>query len=176
VGQTTIAAKKNAVNKGILPGIHIAIGDHVVEEDQCALIVSPGITETYRVYGDKPPVSFTLDVKANDPTTADGIAKLILQEILYARQERMQSDGLAIFEAGQGLNSGVRDDSGTAPTYTVSLNISASADWRIFEPLVTRITNFDVTTIPQVSNFGRPLSTSPRYSCLQITGFVPDYR
>lgn len=176
VGQSKATAKKNAVNKNLVPGLRIAIGDLVVEEDQVAIVVSPYETETYHVFGGKPGVNFTLDVKANDPTTADELSKMLLQELLIDRADAIQSDGLTIYEASSSIGGTVRDDSGTAPTYTISLSFSAAADWRVFKPLVTRITNFNVTTTPYLSPFGGNLRPTPRYSCLQMEGFLPNYR
>lgn len=176
VGQSKLKAKKNAVNKDILPGLRVAIGDQVVQDDQCAIIVSPFITETYRVYGGKPPVSFTLDVKANDPTTADEISKMLMRELLYRRRENLEADGLTLTEAGSSMTQGSRDDSGTAPTYSVAFSYSGLADWRVFEPLVTRITSFTVTAQPYIGTFQGDLVPSDRFHCLSATGFIPDYR
>jgi hypothetical protein len=176
VGQSQATAKKNSVAKNLIPGLRIAIGDQVVVGDQCAIIVSPELTETYHVFGSKPGVTFTLDVKANDPTTADEISKMILEELLVSRADAIQSDGLTIFEASSSVAGNVRDDSGTAPTYTIPLSFTAAADWRVFKPLVTRITAFNVTTAPYLSPFGGRLRPTPRYLCLQREGFVPNYR
>lgn len=175
VGQSQLTAHKNAVNKDLLPGLRVAIGDKVVVDDQCAIIVSPTITETYRVYGGKPPISFSLECKANDPATADELAKALFVELLHTRKENLEADGLSLTEAGSSLTGGPRDDTGTAGTYSTTLNFSGLADWREFEPLVTRIVNFNVTTDTQTANFGN-LALRNRYSCLRATGFVPDYR
>ena len=175
VGQSVVTATKNALNKSILPGLRIAIGDQVVVGDQCAILVSPCRTETYRVYGSKPGVTFTLDVKSNDPTTSDEIAKAIMHEFLIERRDRMESDGLTIYEASTAFASAVRDDSGTAPTHTIALSFTAAADWRVFEPLVTRITGFNIGASMAMTTFIGKLLPTNRYSCLNKFGFIPSY-
>jgi len=175
VGETTVTGKKNAINKNLLPGLRIAIGDQVVAEDQCAILMSPIETETYHVFGGKPGVTFAMDVKANDPTTANELCKMLLQDVLVDRNESIASDGLTIYEASSSTSGTVRDDSGTAPTYTETLSFTAAADWRVFKPLVTRLRSFSVSVAPYTSGPGRLLPT-PRYSCLQMEGFTPGYR
>jgi hypothetical protein len=176
-GQSQVVGKKNAVNAGIIPGLRIAIGDQTIEGDQCAIIVSPYVTQTYEVYGSKPGVTFNLEIKANDPTTADEISKMLLQELLIERRESIDSDGLTLFEASSSIVGTVRDDSGTAPTYTVTLSFSAMADWRVFKPLVTRIRNFNVNVEPYTTTpylqYPKP---TPRWLSCGMQGFLPGYR
>lgn len=171
VGQTKVGAYKNAVNNQILPGLRIAIGDKVVVDDQVAILVSPTITETYRVYGGKPPISFTLECKANDPSTADELAKALFVELLYKRKDNLEADGLSLLEAGSSMTGGPRDDTGVSGTYSTRLSFTGLADWREFEPLVTRVKHFTVTADPQLG-----LTIAKRHSGLGVTGFLPDYR
>jgi hypothetical protein len=96
-------------------------------------------------------------------------------ELLHTRKENLESDGLSLFEAGSSLTGGPRDDSGTAGTYSTTLSFSGLADWRVFEPLVTRITNFDVQVNSTTAGFG-PIAVKNRFKCLTATGFIPDYR
>jgi hypothetical protein len=175
VGRSHVHAYKNAINNMILPGLRMAFGDKVVVGDQAAIIVSPFVTETYRVSGGKPPISFTLECKANDPATADEIAKDLFAQLLVTRKGNLESDGLSLLEAGQSLTGGPRDDSGTAGKYSTTLSFSGLADWRLFQPLVTRVTNFEVQVNTQTAGFG-PLSMKGRFSALTATGFIPDYR
>lgn len=177
LGSSQVSAKKNAVNKGILPGLRIAIGDQVVEDDQCAIIVSPCVTETYRVYGGKPNVSFSLEVKANDPTTVDELGKMLKQELLWKQADNLAADGLTIYDISVSPPAGgQRDQSGTSPTYALAMQVSGAADWRIFEPLVTRVLNFEINVTPGVSAFFGAPRPATRYSFVRASGFIPDYR
>lgn len=175
--QTVVEAQKNAMNTALVPGLGIFIGDNVRVGDQCAIIVSPSQTETYRVYGATDNVSFTLEIKANDPSTASRLAELIKHDLLTTRRNQMMSDGVGIQRMGRAQIAEARDSSGTAGRYTATLSVQGTADWRVFIPLVTRVTSFSVssTISTSPSSFGEATAT-PYYRVLQATGFMPDYR
>lgn len=176
VGEKTLTAKKMAANLNLVPGMRIAVGDRVVPGDQCAIIVSPGVCETYHVYGSKDNVGFTLDIKANDPSTASELCELLKAELLIHRRSRIEADGLTILEASRSLISDQRDRSGTAPRWVASLSCSALADWRVFKPLVTRVTNFDITSELTTQPYPGKLKVPPRMYAVGAIGFLPDYR
>jgi hypothetical protein len=171
----TIMGKKMATNRSIIPGLSIAIGDNVSVNDQCAILVSPFQTQTYEVFGAKENVSFTILVKANDPTTTSDLAELIKHQLLIYRRGEIEVDGLTILSIARSSTGQQRDSSGTAPSYSTSLAVSSMADWRVFIPLITRVTNFAITPIP-TTDFPGKVVPQPRYSCLQAGGFIPDYR
>lgn len=172
VGTSTAIAKKMGSNVNLIPGLRIAIGDQVVVGDQCALLVSPHVTETYRVYGAKDSISFAIDVKANDPSTASDLAELLKRELLILRRDTIESDGLTIFEATRSTTSTQRDRSSTAASWMTTLQVGAMADWRVFVPLVNRITRFDIEID---SNPAQKYIPCPRYTTLRTFGFLPNY-
>jgi len=155
-----IIAKKNFVNRlqkvvhdqngkelsrtDVAPGLWVAIGDRVEIGDQIAIIVSPTRTECYQVFGSKENLTFTLDVKANDLLTASELSELIKAEWTYRNRDSMEADGITIFEISREQTGEARDSSGTAPSYTYSLNVTAACDWKGFVPLVTRLTQIDI--------------------------------
>jgi hypothetical protein len=100
---------------------------------------------------------------------------MIKQEILIYRRGAIEIDGLTILSMSRSNTAQARDASGTAGSYVCSLSVSAMADWRVFKPLVTRVTNFDVTPTLTTDFPGKTIP-APRYACLQATGFLPDYR
>jgi hypothetical protein len=173
-GSTVVQAHKNQINKDILPGLYIAIGDVVNVGDQAAIIVAPRLTETYRIYGGKPDVSFTIEVRANDPTTASNLASALRNDLFIGRREQMESDGLTIYDGSSELSGVQRDESGTAPSFVVSLTVNAAADWRVFQPLVTRITDFNITVDSTIA-FPSQLRHSPRAYMLRTAGFIPSF-
>ena len=173
VGRSCAEGVKMGSNLNLVPGLRIAMGDSVIEGDQCAIIVSPVITETYHVYGSKDNVSFSLDIKANDPSTASDLAELIKSNLLIHRRDAIEADGLTILEATRSSTVSQRDQSGTAPAWVATLGFSTMADWRVFKPLVNRIRDFDIVTNPYVSN---RIAAAQRYGVLGVSGFLPDYR
>jgi hypothetical protein len=173
-----VKAKKNSINTNIIPGVWVAIGDNTKVGDQAAIIVSPVQTQTYEVYGSKDNVRFTIDVKANDPSTASEICELIKDNILIFRRIGMESDGLAIFEAARSSLSGQKDNSGVNPTFTYSLSVTGAADWRVFVPLITRMTSYEVVAQPytQYREFRGGITNCPRYQSLGYGVFIPEYK
>ena len=150
----------------VLPGLGIAIGDAVVADDQAAIIVSPTTTETYEVYGSKENVNFTIDFRANDLQTASDLSEMVKQQLLIMRRQNMEADGITIFETPRSFRSGQRDNSGTAPTFTMSLAVSAMADWKVYVPKVTRVVAFEILDNVTVPDFQGKLQMSPRVQAL----------
>jgi len=159
-----------------IPGLWIAVGDSVVVGDQAAIIVSPYFTETYEVFGSKENLSFTMDFKANDLQTASDFSELLKQELLIWRRENMEHDGVTIFEARRTNKAAARDASATAPTYTFSLNVSASADWKVFRPKINRVAAIEITNTAYSGDYLGKLQVQPRMQAFGMFTFLPDYR
>ena len=143
--------------------------------DQVAIIIAPQITETYQVYGSKENLSFTLEVKANDLQTASDLTEMLKQELLVWRRTNMSADGVEVFEASRDYIGEQRDPSGTAPRYVYSLKVDASADWKVFVPLVTRFTNYTITNTVTSPDYPGKLQTPPIMNALGAFGFLPSY-
>ena len=165
----------------ILPGLRLAIGDSVVVGDQAAILVSPNLTETYEVFGSKENLSFTLEIKANDLQTSSDLAEMIKRELLIMRRINTEADGLTIFEANRSFVGEARDTSATAPRYVNNVTVSAAADWKVYVPLVTRVTNFEIVETLGQTDFLGKLQMAPRMTALGTSRFsdeifIPSYR
>lgn len=170
-GQTTATALKYNLNGNVLPGLYLAMGDSVVVDDQVAIIVNPSTTETYEVYGSKENLDFTLDVRSNDLQTSSDLSELLKQRLLVYSRENMEADGITIFEARRSYRGQPRDNSGTAPSFTYSVSISASADWKVFRPKVTRVASFEITDTAYLPDFQGKLQLAPRVQALGASQF-----
>jgi hypothetical protein len=166
----------NGQQQPILPGLRLAIGDNVVVGDQCAIIVSPELTETYEVFGSKENLSFTLEVKANDLQTSSDLAEMIKRELLIMRRIDTEADGLTIFETNRSFTGQARDTSATAPTYVNTVTVSAAADWKVYIPLVTRLTHFEIAETLVETDFLGKLQMAPRMKAFGSEIFIPSYR
>jgi hypothetical protein len=160
----------------VLPGLVLAIGDQVVVGDQVAIIVSPSLTETYEVFGSKENISFTLEIKANDLQTASDLAEMLKQQLLITRRENTEADGLTIFEATRDYQGQQRDPSATASSYVYTVSVSASADWKVYVPLVTRLVQFEISTTTSNPDFQGKLQMANRMTALGATQFIPSYQ
>lgn len=158
-----------------IPGLALAIGDSVVVGDQVAIIVSPSVTETYQVYGSKDNVTFTLECKSNDLQTSSDLSELLKQELLIFRRTNMESDGITILEASRENKGQQRDNSGTAATYTFDLSVTAMADWKVYVPVVTRVTSFEINSVPGINDFQGKLQAMPRAQTLGSFQFLRWY-
>jgi len=159
----------------VLPGLWLAFGDMAVVGDQAAVIISPSLTETYQVYGSKENLTFTLEIKSNDLQTSSDLAEMIKQYLLITSRKNVEADGLTIFEATRDFVGEARDPSGTASNFIVNLTVSASADWKLYKPLVTRLVSFEITDELSSPDFLGKLTTTPRISAFGSTVFIPMY-
>jgi hypothetical protein len=159
----------------VFPGLWLAFGDISVVGDQAAVIISPSLTETYQVYGSKENLTFTLEIKSNDLQTSSDLAEMIKQHLLITSRKNVESDGLTIFEATRDYVGESRDPSGTASNYIYNLTVSASADWKLYKPLVTRLVSFEITNQPTTGNFAGNLQATPRMAAFGATMFIPSY-
>ncbi len=165
----------NGQQSAILSGLRLAIGDNVVEGDQAAIIVSPNMTETYEVFGSKENLTFTLEVKANDLQTASDLSEMLKREILIMRRTNTEADGLTIFEVTRTFAGTARDASATAPQYIYTLTVTASADWKVYIPLVDYLANLEITeNVPQTDFLGK-LQMAPRMKAFGTEIFIPSY-
>jgi len=171
--QVTRKARKMEMNKNLIPGLWLAMGDLVVPEDQVAVIVSPTFTETYEVYGSKENLDFTLEVKSNDLTSASEISEMIKHWLLVQGRMNMEADGITVFKCGRTQRGEQRDASGLNPTYTYSLSVTAAADWKEFIPMVTRLVSFEQEFTPTVVGYPGKLDFSPRMQALGTFQFIP---
>lgn len=153
------------------PGLAVAMGDSVIAGDQAAIIVSPTTTETYEVYGSKENLDFTLEFRSNDLQTSSDLSELLKQQLLIMRRQNMEADGITIFEARRTYRGQQRDSSGTAPMFIYSVSISASADWKVFIPKVTRMASFEITDTTYIPDFQGKLEVTPRVQTLGTTRF-----
>lgn len=162
--------------KDVIPGVWVAIGDSVVVGDQVAIIVSPVLTETYEVFGSKENLTFTIDVKANDLMTASELSELIKAEWTFRNRDNMEADGITIFEVAREQAGESRDASGTAASYTYSLNVTAACDWKGLVPLVNRVTDVQVTdsSSAAIDFFGK-ITYPARLQALGTQQFIPSY-
>lgn len=166
-------AKKMDMNKNIIPGLWLAIGDLVVPGDQVAVVVSPTFTETYNVYGSKENVDFVLEIKSNDLTSASEISELIKHWLLVWGRSNMEADGITVFEAPRSQKGQQRDPSGVAPSYSYELAVSAAADWKVFVPLVTRLVSFEIEQTPTVVGFPGKITFAQRAKVGNTYQFIP---
>jgi len=159
----------------VFPGLWLAFGDMAVVGDQAAVIVSPSLTETYQVYGSKENLTFTLEIKSNDLQTSSDLAEMVKQHLLITSRKNVEADGLTIFEATRDYVGESRDPSGTASNYINNVTVTASADWKVYKPLVTRLVSFEITNKPVTGNFAGNLQPTPRVTAFGATMFIPSY-
>ena len=158
-----------------IPGMAMAIGDMVVKGDQCAIVVSPELTETYEIFGSKENLSFVLECKANDYQTASDLTELLKRELLVMRRTNMEADGITIFEATRENQAEQRDASGTAPRYMFSLSVKAAADWKVVIPVVNRMATYEVLESGYTDGYAGKLSLVPRAQTFGAFQFIPAY-
>jgi hypothetical protein len=173
--QVFIAAKKMAVNRDVIPGLDMAIGDQVVVGDRMAVMVFPNRCEVYEVFGAKDEVSFDIIIKSNDLTTTTELGVLVRNYLLITARDRLESAGLTINKISSAYQ-GEGDPSGTKSVHTVTLSVTALGDWELHKPLINRVDSVElVTTTPLDSAPGKP-AFLPRMVAFGINRFTPAYQ
>ena len=166
----------NGQQRYFLPGLVLAVGDQVIVGDQAAIVVSPTLTETYEVFGSKENISFTLEVKSNDLQTSSDLSEMLKQQLLILGRENCEADGLTVFEATRDFQGAARDPSATAPSYIYTVGVTASADWKVYVPLITRLVRYEITNTPSNPGFQGKLQMASRLKALGAAQFIPNYR
>lgn len=176
-GQNEMIGKKMASNTHLIPGLSIGIGDMVAIGDQCAVLVSPDMTETYEVYGSKENISFDITVKANDRMTASEIASMIRSHLLIYGRDAFESNGLSIFEVSKSPGYEPKGVGGVSVSTTSTLQVSAAADWEVHVPLTVRIGHMEINAETE-SNSWIPKNPKPLPRLVNFghSTFVSSYR
>ena len=174
--QVYIDFQKMARNSGMIPGLDIAVGDRVEVGDRAAVIVFPDFCETYEVYGAKDSVSFDITIKSNDLLTSTELGNLVKSYLLVEGRTRLESSGLTIQRCGTSYTGEARDQSGTAASHSVVINVTASADWEYHRPLVNRVTYIDLTNVQPVdAPPGKPLFFA-KVAAFGLSNFITPYQ
>ena len=105
------------------------------------------------------------------------IAETIRGYLLVGGRDTMETAGISIFEVSKSSRTDSRDSSGTAPSTTYVLEVSAAADWEIHVPLVTRISQFSIDTSSEKAaiDFPGKLQAAPRLTAFGASQFLPYY-
>lgn len=167
---------KMAVNPQVLPGLDVAIGDQVVVGDQLAIIAFPSRCEVFEIYGGKEPVNFDITVKSNDLLTSTELGNLVKGYLLVEGRDRLETLGLTIFEIATGYQGEGKDSSGTVATHSVTLSVSGMGDWEYHKPLVNRVDDIDVDTVPDIITYPGAPRVAPSLVAYGISRFTPAYQ
>jgi len=173
--QFTIAAKKNAINYNFLPGLNVIVGDRTVVGDQLCIMVLPQLAETYEIYGSKENISFSIDIKTNDMTTSSELGTMIKQYLLVSARERLEYQGLTIYEISRSTMADVKDESGLTSSHHVILSVQAAADWEVYKPLITGLDHYDITGVSTDITYPGKLQITPRSSAFGVSNFITSY-
>lgn len=152
-GDSKSIVAKMSTSTDVIPGLMLAFGDKVYVGDEMAILVSPERTETYEVYGSTEDISFSIKVTANDRDTVNDLAFMIKEHLLVKSRDRHESAGLTIYEASMDTITEARDQSGTASTSTKEISISAASNWRYFVPLISQVSDVDISGVVPSTDF-----------------------
>jgi hypothetical protein len=101
---------------------------------------------------------------------------MLKQQLLILGRQATESDGLTIFEATRDFQGQQRDPSATAPSYVYTISVSASADWKVYVPLITRLVQYEIADNISNPDFQGKLQMANRMNALGATQFITNYR
>lgn len=147
VGETTVTMEKMTLDRTVIDGLVLGVGDRVAVDDELVIIVYPDICETYEVYGSKDGMSMKIDVKTNDIMTSNEITEMIKHYLLIHARDRMEGSGVTIFEASRSNSRTPRDPTNQTMNAVCTLTLSLMVDWEVKRPLITRVETIELSEI-----------------------------
>ncbi len=155
--QVGLTASKVSGNLTVMPGLMVVFGDKVEVNDQCAILVSPAVCETYEIYGGKEQVSFDLTFKSNDYLTSFELASMARNYLRVQSRDRLTSLGVHIQKVSTADQGDAKDENGVTSTFKSVLSVEAWVDWEYHNPLINRVDSVDVSGVEaDVLGISRP--------------------
>lgn len=132
---------KNEINNKAIPGLILAFGDRIINDDQMVIVVERKRREVAKLYGGKWTISLALTVFAMDTIQVEEIADLVTMGVwAIKRQHLLEKYGIIVNSIDvAGLNETTYDETSKELAYTVDITIECEANWEIAIPLLIEV-------------------------------------
>lgn len=130
------AVDYNTANNKVLPGVVLAFGNRISDEDKQAVVVYDQRVQTASEYGGRWEVNVDMSIITRDPTTQEEISDFLLMYFFAVRKEDLSDEGLELVDISFGGEvEEVYDDNDETFYFNSSLSLAFQTDWSIQTPL-----------------------------------------
>lgn len=127
---------ENFDNNKAIPGVVLAFGRRIQNNDQLAVVVHGVRQPTAFEYGGKWEVSLELEIVARDVQSQQEIADMTMGYLHGVLRNRLSTRGIEIMEVSMGGESeDAYDENADDYYYTASVSMSMQTDWAIHVPI-----------------------------------------
>jgi len=133
-------------NTGI-PGVILAFGGRVADNDRMAVVITEGIVPTHRAYGGKWEMGYSLEMFARDSIQFEEIVDHILVTLAGPSYAKLHDEGVHVtnFSFG-GEAEDVYDEDSDEWIHNGSLSIDIMTNWMIHVPILPLVRSVEDVT------------------------------
>lgn len=131
---------ENHTNVKAIPGVTLAFGRRVAENDVLMVVVSETREPNAMEYGGRWEMSLDLDIMALDVHQQGEITDQTMFYLACVARNRLSTEGIEILEVSMGGESEeVYDETADDYFYTASISVQVQTDWHLRVPLTASI-------------------------------------
>lgn len=169
IGPTLITP--NNADKDVIPGVILAFGKKLQDDDVCVVRVSQDREPTADEFGGRWTISLDFDIFARDPYSQQEIADETLSYLWGVARSRLSSEGIEIRQVSMGGESEeAYDENGDDYFYTATLSVEVESDWSIHVPILSKIRRVTQLTSEETRALAEadPTIASPVQSNIEV--------
>ena len=140
----------------ILPGVVLAFGHWFEQGDKLVVIVTDKREPVSQEYGGNFDVSISMEVYSRDPVQREFIADLVAMQFWAVLKPKFDATGLLLKTVSlSGESEDMYDENTDTVYYMAGIDLSITADWRLYLPLVVKLKKFvqDIDLLVSASSF-----------------------
>lgn len=146
---------ENTSNNTAIPGVTLAFGRRIEDEDVMAVVVGDRREPSALEYGGKWDVSLDMDILARDPIAQMEILDKTLMFLFAITRSQLAEEGIEIVSVSSGGEAEeVYDETGDDYYYTASISLQIQADWSLHVPIDGAFTRLIPVTVEAAAAAG----------------------
>lgn len=129
------AIHSDSSNNTAIPGVVLAFGKQLRDEDKQAVVVHSSRVQCASEYGGRWEITIDMDIITRDPMAREEISDLLLMYFFAVRKESLTDEGLEILDVSFGGEvEETYDDTANDYYFNASISLTFQTDWSIHVP------------------------------------------
>ena len=138
----------NQSNNSAIPGVVLAFGRSIQEDDIMAVVVTEMREDAALEYGGRWEMSLDMDIMARDVHSQAEITDRTVMYLHGILRNNLSSEGIEITTVSMGGEAEeIYDETGDDYFYTASISVSLLTDWAIHVPMGASLSRVAMTTV-----------------------------